>query len=208
MVNAFYSILVILVALTAIARGFRTGITRQFSSLLGLAFGAVAARVFSPQLSGHFLWAANFSQAPEFSDFTVNLVCNVVIYTVVFAGFYLTTPLFRIIFSVLEVGILNRILGAFFTLLKNILWLSIALNLLLCFSSRSGLLDYERSNDGNMVGGVLDLTSLVLGCYSAEDFAIFNQLKHAKTISYNSHRNFKSDENVIILHDIKATFIS
>ena len=185
MVNAFYAIIIILVALVAIARGFRAGIFQQTASLLGFAFGAVAARVLVPQYTPSFKWAANLSQAPEFADFTTNLVCGVTIYSVVFAFFYLFSPFFRSALAVLEVGIFNRILGAFFMLVKNLLWLSIFFNLLLCFSSASRLLYYERSNDGNLVAAVMQLTPAILGCYGAEDFAHFNQLKEAKSISCN-----------------------
>lgn len=195
--NAFYSIIIILVALYSLARGFRYGITRQLASLLGLAFGAVTARVLTPQFNSYFLWSVNFSQAPEFADFTVNLVSCVVIYSLVYIMFSLLSPILRFIFKNFEVGILNRIVGAFFSLFKNLLWVSIVLNLLLCYSSNSGLLYYERSNDGNLVGAVMGLTSVALGCYSAEDFAIFHQLKEAKTISYNSSGNFNTIQNVI-----------
>ena len=200
--NAFYSVIIILVALYSIARGFREGITHRMASLMGLAFGAVAARVLAPQFTSYFEWSARFSQATEFTDFTINLVSSVVVYSIVYALFCLMAPIFRIIFSIFEVGILNRILGAFFILFKNILWVSIALNLLLCFSSRSGLLYYESSNDGNLVGAVMDLTALTLGCNGAQDFALFHQLKEAKTISYNTFRNFKGPDNVILIRKV------
>lgn len=208
MLNAFYSILVILVALASIARGFRFGLSRQIASVLGFAFGAVCARVLTPQFTPNFLWAKNFSQAPEFADFTVNLVSAVVIYIIVFFLFSFLSPLFNKVMRVLETGILNRIIGAFFSLIKNLLWVSIFLNLLLCLSPKSKLLNYEQSNDGNLVATVMDLTPAILGCYGASDFAHFNQLKEAKSISQNcnvtlfpdsssSLGNFKSHKDVI-----------
>ena len=86
---------------------------------------------------------------------------------------------------VIEVGMFNRLLGAFFSMVKNLLWLSIFLNILICFKSESGLLRYERANDGNPVATVMEITPAILGCFGGEDFAHFHQLKEAKYISRN-----------------------
>lgn len=197
MANAFYSILIIAAALVGLIRGFRLGISRQIASLLGLSFGAVSARVLFPPLAPHFQWAERLSQAPEFTDFTINLTGTVIIFSVVYLFFSLLSPIFRIIFAVWEVGIINRLLGSFLALVKNLLWISIFLNLILCYFPSSGLLYYERSNDGNLVGAVMDITPIILGGYGAEDFALFNQLKEAKSISCN----FRTCPNVIYIED-------
>ena len=192
--NGFYSVLIILVALVSLFRGFKMGISRQVAQCMGFAFGAVAAQVLTPKFTPDFLWAVQFSQAPEFNEFTVNLVCAVVIYAAVFFFFSLFSIIFNKAFSIFEVGIINQMFGALFALVKNLLWVSIVLNLLLCISTKSGLLYYEKSNDGNLVGSVMAITPAILGCYGAEDFALFHQLKEAKYISCN----FNSNKNVIL----------
>ena len=181
--NLFYLGIVLLVALVSLAIGFRRGITMQISSVLGLAFGAVAARVLSPEFSDQFQWVEKFTPAPEFNEFAVNLVCSAVIYAVVYAIFSLISKIMQGALSVFEVGMFNRLLGAFFSLLKNLLWLSLFLNIIICFKAESGLLRYERANDGNLVASVMELTPVILGCYGGEDFAHFHQLKEAKSIS-------------------------
>lgn len=181
--NAFYAIIVIFIALYALVKGFKIGLSHQIASLLGLAFGAVAARVLLPQFYTDFLWVTTFSQAHEFNDLSINLSCAVVIFTVVFLFFSLFSPIFNFAFGIFEVGIINQLAGAFFSLVKYLLWVSIALNLLLCFSSKSGLLYYEKSNDGNLIGAVMAICPAILGCFGAEDFALQNQLREAKYIS-------------------------
>ena len=185
MLQTLYPALILIVALISIFSGFRKGITSQIASLLGVAFGVVAARIFTPEMVHYFKWTARWGQAPEFNDFTSNLVCAVMIYLVVFFLFNLLSGIFKVTMSVFEIGIINRLLGAFFSLLKNLLWLSICFNLFLCFSIESGLLRYEKANDGNLVGAVMDITAVFLGCYGAQDFAHFHQLKEAKSISCN-----------------------
>lgn len=193
MTNTVYLIAVLAVAFISVAVGFRRGITRQLASLLGLAFGAVASRIFTPEFTSSFSWTSDYSQAPEFSDFTANLVCGVTIYTVVFCLFYIFSGILQSAVSLFQVGMFNRLLGAFFCLLKNMLWLSILFNLALCFSRQSELLRYERANDGNLMATVMSLTPGILGCYGAEDFAHYHQLREAKKISCN----FNTQNNVI-----------
>ena len=194
MLNVFYLLLVLAVGFISFWRGFRRGFTGSISSVLGFSFGAVASRILTPDLSIYFKGMARFSQDPDFSEFTVNLVCAVVIYIAVFWIFSILGLIFRRIFSIIEMGMFNRLLGAFFSLTIGLLWLSILLNLLLCFSSGSGLLKYEKGNDGNLIASVMAITPALLGCYGAEDFAHFHQLKEAKFISCN----FKATDNVII----------
>ena len=198
----FYPILILVVAIYAIVSGFRKGLTGQLASLLGLGFGAVAARVFTPVYADSFQWTSQVSQAPEFSDFSSNLVCGVVIYFVVFWLFSILSPFFNLAMRFIEVGILNRLVGAAFSLLVNLLWVSILFNLILCFSASSGLLRYERADDGNLVAAVMAITPAVIGCYGADDFAHFNQLKEAKSISCNFNMNY----NVIFAEDSSLAF--
>lgn len=187
MLNVVYIILILGVAILSIISGFRKGITGQLSSLLGFGFGSVTSRLLTEEYTSTFQWTHTFSQAQEFSDFTSNLVCAVVIYLIVFLFFSIFSPIFRRLLWVVPVGIFNRLLGCFFSLLKNMLWLSIFFNLVLCFSPSSGLLRYEKANDGNLVAAVIALTPAILGCFGGEDFAHFNQLKEAKSISCNFH---------------------
>lgn len=187
MIESLYFLVIIIVAFLSVVTGFRRGLTSQVASLLGVAFGAVAARVLYPEFSQNFQFAARFSQSPEFDEFSINLITCVVIYFVVYWLFAILSVVLGRALAVIEKGIVNRIVGACFTLLKNLIWVSIIYNLLLCFSSSSGLLKFEQSDDGNLVAAVMRLTPAVLGCYGPDDFALFHQLKDAKSIS----RNFK-----------------
>ncbi|MCH5230433.1 MAG: CvpA family protein [Muribaculaceae bacterium] len=199
--NVIYLLLVLAVALVSLAGGFRHGITRQLASLLGFAFGAVAARVLTPEFVGSFQWAGRLSQAEEFKDLTTDLLCAATIYFVVYWLFSLLSPIFRWAMAAIETGIFNRLLGAFFSMVKNLLWLSICLNILLCLQTESGLIRYEKANDGNPVAAVMAMTPAILGCYGAEDFAHFHQLREAKKISCRDPlpcRNIPGKRNVII----------
>ena len=193
MLNALYLILTLIVAIYAIISGFRRGITRQLTSLLGMAFGAVGARLLTPEFIHYFEWARGLSQEPDFILLTQNLVGSVIIYALIYWFFSLFNIILKRIFAYIEIGMFNRLIGAFFSLINNLLWLSIFFNLILCFSPSSRLLNYEKANDGNLISAVMAMTPVFLGCYGAEDFAHFNQLKEAKRISCN----FRTQPNVI-----------
>ena len=199
LLNLFYLLIILLVAFVSIAVGFRRGITGQIASLLGLGFGAVAARILSPQFTFYFTWVERFSPEPEFNEFAVNLISGISIYSAVYWIFSIFSNILKAALSVIEVGIFNRILGGFFALIKNLLWLSMFLNFLICFKSESDLLRYERANDGNLIAAVMELTPLIIGTYGGEDFAHFHQLKEAKYISYNYSgvNNFNNFGDVI-----------
>lgn len=208
MADGFYLGLVLLVALLSLAFGFRRGITKQLASLLGVAFGAVTARVLTPDWWASFHWVDPFAPDPMFADYAANLVCASTVYFVVFWLFCLLSKILNGALSVFETGIFNRILGAVFMLIKNLLWVSMFLNFLICFKPDSGLLRYERASDGNLVSAVMELCPAFLGCYGAEDFAHFHQLKEAKSISCAKIRNFNDNINVILTNRKEITLLS
>ena len=104
--------------------------------------------------------------------------------------------------SVIPTGMFNRLVGAFFSMTSSLLWLSIVFNLILFIHPDSGLLSYEKSDDGNMVALVMALTPAILGCPGADDFAHEVQLRKAATIScnFNKSYNFNHSGDVISIN--------
>lgn len=194
MLNIIYLILTITVAIYGIMSGFRRGITGEIASILGFAFGVVATRLLTQEGLPYFEWVETFSQDPVFSEYSRNLVCAVTIFIAVYFFVYLIGCMLKLFLSWIEKGIINRMAGALFSLVNNLLLLSICFNLALFFIPSSQLLKYERAGDGNLVSAVMAMTPVFLGCYGAEDFAHFNQLKEAKSISCN----FNAKETVIL----------
>ena len=193
--TGFYLILVLVFACFGVIHGFRMGITRLLSSVLGLGFGIVFARVFTPEFEGWFeSWASNLCE-PYYVSFLANLLCASTIYLVVYWALGLTTGILRGALSVFQVGMFNRLLGAFFYMFNMLLWLSIALNILICINSDSGLMKYEKSDDGNMVAAVMSMTPSLFGCFGADEFTHQHQLREAAKISCNFH----TVENVIVI---------
>lgn len=183
--DILYPAIVVIVAVYAIISGYRKGITNQLASVLGFGFGVVASKILTPEFADSFSKIGSLTSSPEYVEQATQLVCAVTIYFVVFWLFSLFSGILKAALSVFEVGILNRLAGSFFSLVKNLMWVSIVLNLVLCFNGQSGLLRYERADDGNIVAATMAMSPAILGCYGAEDFSYYHQLEEAKTISCN-----------------------
>lgn len=79
--------------------------------------------------------------------------------------------------------ILDNLGGSLFAILRNMLFLSIALNLLVALDAHSVLLRSARSDDGNTVLETMLLSPALLGGENVEELAHKIQLEEAKKIS-------------------------
>ena len=188
MEDGFYHILILVVSTVAVISGFRKGFTGQVSGILGLAFGVVCARVFE-QPSEEFFRALlpGISNSP-FSEFIYSVISAATVYVIVYLVFRIFTAILRSALQIFYVGMLNRIMGSFFCLLKYLMFLSLFYNLILCVHPDSTLLRYARADDGNMVDEVTMLAPALLGCMGVDDLSHLWQLNEAKKISCNINR--------------------
>ena len=181
--EAFYHTLVIAVGLVALVRGFRKGLTRQVSALLGFVFGAVAARTLGPGFEGWLMgWMPEFyhpvARSFFFSTLSYGLIwCGCVLL------FSMFTRILNLVLGCIPVGIMNSICGAVFTLLKYLMFLSLLFDLAICRPFGSPLMHCAQHDDGNLVDGVIRLAPAVLGFMSAEDYILKVQLWEARSIS-------------------------
>lgn len=193
MTDAAYHILAIIVAVTAIVKGFRSGFTGQVSGVLGFAFGTVCAHVFDTESESLVRGLLPGLSGRVGSEFAYSVISAALVYAIVFVAFRLFTRILRSAMQVFYVGMLDKLLGAAFCLLKYMLVLSIVYNLILCVNPTSRLLKYATAEDGNIVEVVMMLAPGLLGCDSYEDLSHLLQLREAKKISCN----INSCENVI-----------
>ena len=189
--NAFYQLLVIAIALIGVFRGYRKGFIDQISGVLGFAFGTVCCHVFAEPgedlARNLFPGIANHLGA----DFIYSIIGAATIYLSVFLAFSLLTTILKSAMQVFSGGLLNSLLGAFFCMLKYLLFLSVAFNIIVCVSPRSALMKAALCDDGNAVEAVMALAPALLGSLSYEDLGHIVQLEDAKKISANlsEHHN-------------------
>lgn len=185
MIDAAYHIIVIAVALWGVVKGFRRGFTGQLPGVLGFSFGIVCARLFSPEGEGVARSLFPWIEGHAGSQFVYSVLSAVGIYIIVYVAFGVLTGVLRSAMQVFETGILDRLSGAVFTLLRYLMVLSIVYNLILCVDPDSSLMRQVRADDGNVVEGVVLMAPGLLGCLDCEDLSHILQLREARKISVN-----------------------
>lgn len=178
-----YHLIVIGLAALSIFRGYKLGLMRQTSAILGMIFGIVCARIFAPLCVDYFM-----SLQPDFmrgfnSPYIFATLSAGVIYTVVYVIVKLLTGIIDFAIRVLSSGLLNSIVGSIFCLLKYMIFVSLLYNFIVDVNPESKLLKVARDHDGNVIEGVMWVAPALLDFPSAEDLGYQLQLEHAKQIS-------------------------
>ena len=119
------------------------------------------------------------------ASFIYSVTAAALVYVAVYMLFRMMTKVLRSAMQVFYVGMLDKLLGAAFSLTKYMLLLSIIYNLIICVNPSSSLMKYATADDGNVVEGVMLLAPGLLGCHSIEDLSHLLQLREAKKISCN-----------------------
>ena len=189
MSEAAYHIVVLVVAAVAVVKGFHRGFTGQISGVLGFAFGTVCTHVFSDEADAAMRWLLPGIAGHVGAGFIYSVLSAALVYIAVYLIFKALTRVLRSAMQVFYVGMLDKLLGATFSLAKYMLLLSIVYNLIVCVNPSSQLMKYANSDDGNVVECVMLLAPGLLGCYSIEDFSHILQLREAKKISHNINNN-------------------
>lgn len=185
MSEAAYHIIVIVVAAVALFKGFRSGFTGQISGILGFAFGTVCCHVFgedAEQMLRGIL--PSIAEVPG-NTFIYSVMSVAVVYLVVFLIFRMLTGVLRSAMQVFGLGLLDRLFGSAFCMVKYLLFLSIVYNIIVCINPYSPLMKYANADDGNVVECVMLLAPEFLGCYSFADLSHILQLREARRISCN-----------------------
>lgn len=186
--NVVYHIIVLIVAVVGIIRGFRKGFTAQICNVLGMGFGVVCTHIFTEQAAAFAKMLLPFLVSRPFPEYIWQLTGAAAMYTAVYYLFGAFTGVLSGALSIFSIGMFNKLVGAAFCLINYTLWLSIIYNLILGYNPEGALLRYASADDGNVVETVLDMTSGFLGCEGASELAHLVQLREAKKISCNYER--------------------
>lgn len=181
--DAPYQIIVVGVALFALARGYRLGLTRQVSGILGVAFGIVCARVFGPELDEWMRGWMPRIYDPVAGQFFFSTLAAAVPFGASVLLFSLLTGILNAALSLFRIGILNSIGGAVFSLLKWIMLLSLLFDLAATRAIDSPLVRCSRHDDGNLVEEVMQLAPVILGSMPTSEYIHQVQLWEARRIS-------------------------
>lgn len=183
MVDIAYHLAVIIIAALGILRGFRRRLSRQAASCTGMAIASVCCYIFRDPVREWILAnipAVNFAIT---GSFVVSTLAGAAIYVAFYNVFRFATAPLSLIFRRKETGILDNICGAVYGLLRYLIWVSMLLNLIVCFKPGSRLADYARHDDGDIVHEVMLISPFFTGSENIDDLSHRLQLDEASRIS-------------------------
>lgn len=180
-----YHLAVIIVAILAIVRGYRRGLTGEVTSVLGLAFGVVCAHIFIPGFSGVIEGFIGASRLESGGSYLATNLAGAIIFFAVYLIFRSITGIVRSAMSMMGTSLLDSLLGALFCLFNYLLMLSAVMNVAVGWNPASPLMRDGRSDDGNVVALVIRIAPATLGAVGFDEFAHEVQLREARKISLN-----------------------
>ncbi|MBD5231787.1 MAG: CvpA family protein [Bacteroidales bacterium] len=180
-----YMLILILVLLYAVWRGWRTGLVHQLSGVLGIAFGIVCARIFCDPVS-QWIVAHSPKLAEGFAaEYRLHILASALIFAGVYLAFKLIAGVLKSAMSVLHVGVFNSMAGAAFSLLKWVMIMSVVYNLILALSPQGTLANYCDDGDGNLVEVVMSAAPALMDTCGPDDLEHMRRMEEAKSISKN-----------------------
>lgn len=195
MSDVIYHIIAILVAVYAVVRGFRAGLTGLVTSVLGMAFGIVCSHIFLEAMTEI---VESVLPRPLLERGGMYLASNLavgIVFGVVYSIFSIVTAIIRRAMEDFGSGLLDSLLGVAFCLVNYLLMLSIAYNILVGLNPESALMRYGKSDDGNIIEAVVWIAPAFLGSESFSEYAHEEQLREAKKISSNIRREINVEIN-------------
>lgn len=183
MTDLVYHLLVICIAALGILRGFRRRFTRQVPSVIGFSLAAICSYVFRFPVED-WLWAQMPDMATRVEGpFTVSTLACSGIYLLAYNVFRFCTAPLSLLFRKSDTGILDNISGACYGLLRYLMWVAIAYNLIVCIWPDSRLIKYARSDDGDIVHEVMLISPFFIGSENIDELTHRIQLDEASRIS-------------------------
>lgn len=182
--DALFHIIAILVAILAVVRGYRRGLTGMVTSVLGLAFGVICAHIFAKGAASLVSSLMPERVLERSGNYLAENIGAGLVFFIVYHVFNTITRIIRTAMGDLGSGLLNSIIGAFFCLCNYLLMLSIVYNIIVGWNPESALMHYGKADDGNIIEAVMWIAPAALGSESFSEFAHEEQLREAKKISH------------------------
>lgn len=121
-----HTILIIfaLVAIYAIITGYIKGVLSQLGQIVGLVVGILASRALAPGIFTMLVTDADTQPA----SMVTRVLCYILVFVVAYFAVVLMFKLLRVIVKVVSLGVIDRICGSVFKLVKWALIVSLAYN--------------------------------------------------------------------------------
>ena len=142
--------------LIGLVRGFIKGFIFEIAVIGALFLGTYAAFKLSWLLQPWVLKIGNFN------PFTVNMICSIVMFTLICVGLFFLAKLFTGLVNIAALGIFNKILGAIFGLLKYAFITSVILYFFNLLDVRHHYLSSDTKAESRLYYPVLKMAPALL----------------------------------------------
>ncbi len=152
----YIDIALAILLLIGLVRGFIKGFIFEIAVIGALFLGTYAAFKLSGLLQPWILKIGNFS------PFTVNMICSILMFTLICVGLFFLAKLFTGLVNIAALGIFNKILGAIFGLLKYAFITSVILYFFNLLDVRNHYLSSDTKAESHLFYPVLKMAPALL----------------------------------------------
>ena len=152
----YLDIVIIVLLLWGLARGFIKGLIIQVASILALVLGVYCSLYFSHEAIPYIQKAAGIQSK------LVPILSFAGTFVVVIVGVYLLGKSIEKLVDIIALGLVNKLLGAFFGLIKTLLILSVALSLLNQIDTKINYLPASFKKDSVLHDPLVSFAPLII----------------------------------------------
>ena len=158
----YVDIIISIFIIYGFGKGLYRGFVREVASVVGLGLGVYMANKFNIDLSDFLLSVKVFNWHEEY----VNILSNVILFTLTILFVSILGKSVTKLMKLVALGVFNRLLGAIFGLLKNVLILTIVVFMLNLTNNYSEIIEqnklelsvyYKTLNDLSEIGTIKHL---------------------------------------------------
>lgn len=155
-------IIIAIILIVGIVRGFMGGIVKQIGAIVGMLAGLLVARLFAAKLVEPFL-----RSMVDIPQAIYTPLSYLITFILVMWGVQLLALLLQKILETIQLGVVNRLLGAIFAFYKYALVVSVVLNIILVIDTNNQLLSNDIRDDSTLYSMVQPLAPALLSLVEA-----------------------------------------
>lgn len=166
-------IFIVIVLIVALIFGLRKGFIKQIGSLLGIAMGILACRLFGGVLSDYFA-----GQNPDPTDLYISgIFTNIILFAAGFLLALLVAKALKSVTNTVGLSFFDRLGGALFSIFEWFFILSLIFNFWQALRPGTDIMKNSEMLDGVPAKVIMDLAPVVIGSQTAQTmFDKFNQI--------------------------------
>ena len=152
----WFDLVVIVIILLTLIKGFMSGLVMQIASLVGIILGAIFAGQLAPIIEPHLLsWTGG---APHI----IAPLSFIIAFLLILMALILAGRLIQSLVDALSMSFLNRLAGALFCTAKWIIIFSIAINLLVEFDQDKRIISEEIRTESHTYSLITEIAKTVI----------------------------------------------